>query len=192
MGWGRNWGRLGCGVEMYGADVVGIADELTEAYVEVFTAPPFEHRDPGETRVAFRKRLEGDAVRDGFRAWVERSGDGRIAGFLTGWRTQAPFRTDRSYGSVLDRLGSEQVEDLLIGAFEIDELAVRRSARGTGLGRRLLELATEREPRAWLLAWNQNHATLAFYRHLGWSEPETRGPEHDIIVFVAPTHPATS
>ena len=185
--------RPGCGyveaVQTYGADVLGIADELTEGYVEVFTAPPFAHRDPGETRIAFRKRLDSDALRDGFRAWIERSEDGRIAGFLTGWRTQAPFRTDRSYGSVLDRLGREQVEALLIDAFEIDELGVLRSARGTGLGRRLLDLATEQEPRAWLLAWNQNHATLAFYRHAGWTEPEPRGPEHDIVVFLAPTHP---
>jgi hypothetical protein len=28
------------GVESYGVDVLGIADELTDAYVKVFTAPP--------------------------------------------------------------------------------------------------------------------------------------------------------
>ena len=39
-------------VETYGPDVLGIVDELTEAYVEVFTRPPFEHRDPGETQIA--------------------------------------------------------------------------------------------------------------------------------------------
>nr|WP_238351194.1 GNAT family N-acetyltransferase [Kribbella shirazensis] len=163
-----------------------IADELTTAYVEVFTAPPFEHRDPEETRRAFRKRLEADVERDGFQAWIERSGDGRIAGFLTGWTTPAPFRTDRSYGSVLDRLGTEQVEALLIGAFEVDELGVLQHARGTGLARRLLEAAGAANPRAWLLAWNQNHDAIAFYRHLGWTEPEVRGPEHDIVVFVSP------
>jgi ribosomal protein S18 acetylase RimI-like enzyme len=166
--------------------VLEIADELTTAYVEVFTAPPFERRDPEETRIAFRKRLEGDAERDGFKAWIERSEDGRIAGFLTGWTTPAPFRTDRSYGSVLDRLGADQVEQLLIGAFEVDELGVRRHARGTGLARRLLEAATAEHERAWLLAWNQNHAAIAFYRHLGWKEPEPRGPAHDILVFVTP------
>ena len=171
-------------MQTYGRDILDIADELTAAYVEVFTAPPFEQRDPEQTWAAFRKRLEGDAERDGFQAWVERSNDGRIAGFLTGWTTPAPFRTDRSYGSVLDRLGAEQVEELLIGAFEVDELGVRRHARGTGLARRLLEAATEKNSRAWLLAWNQNHDAIAFYRHLGWREPEVRGPEHDILVFV--------
>ena len=176
-------------MQTYGADVLGIADELTDAYVEVFTAPPWDHRDPEQTRIAFRKRLDSDALRDGFRAWIERSDDGRIAGFLTGWTTHAPFRTDRSYGSVLDRLGSEQVRELLVGAIEIDELGVVASARGTGLGRRLLAGATEQHPRAWLLNWNQAHDTIAFYRKLGWTEPEVRGPEHDIVVFLAPNHP---
>ena len=168
-----------------GRNILGLADELTTAYVEVFTSPPFEHRDPEEVRTGFRKRLETDAERDGFQAWIERSEDGRIAGFLTGWTTPAPFRTDRSYGSVLDRLGSEQVEELLIGAYEVDELGVLQHARGTGLARRLLEAATRDNQRAWLLAWNQNHDAIAFYRHLGWQEPEVRGPETDIVVFVA-------
>ena len=173
-------------MQTYGRDVLEIADELTTAYVEVFTGPPFEHRDPEQTRIAFRKRLEADAERDGFQAWIERTDHGRIAGFVTGWTTPAPFRTDRSYGSVLDRLGAEQVNELLVGAFEVDELGVLEHARGTGLARRLLETATRERSRAWLLAWNQNHDAIAFYRHLGWQEPEVRGPEHDILVFVTP------
>jgi GNAT superfamily N-acetyltransferase len=175
-------------VESYGVDVLGIADELTAAYVQVFTAPPFEHRDPEETRAAFRLRLEADALRDGFQAWIERSEDGRIAGFVTGWITPAPFRTDRSYGEVLERLGVHQVESLLIDAFEVDELGTLESARGTGLGRRLLEAVTDAHPRAWLLAWNQNHRTIAFYRHLGWHEPEVRGAQGSIVVFLSPNH----
>jgi GNAT superfamily N-acetyltransferase len=173
-------------VQSYGSDVLEIADELTDAYVEVFTAPPWDHRDPEETRVAFRRRLEGDARRDGFRALIERSADGAISGFVTGWTTPAPFRTDRAYGKVLERLGPEQVEELLVGAFEIDELGVRRTARGTGLGRRLLEAAVADHPRAWLLTWNQAHDTIAFYRRVGWREPPARGPETDIVIFLAP------
>ena len=69
-------------MQTYQADLLEIADELTQAYVDVFTAPPFEHRDPAETRAAFRQRLEGDVRRAGFQAWVERSADGRIAGTL--------------------------------------------------------------------------------------------------------------
>jgi ribosomal protein S18 acetylase RimI-like enzyme len=173
-------------VESFGAGVLGIADELTEAYVEVFTAPPWGHRDPEETRVAFRARLESDAHRDGFRALVERTDGGSIAGFVTGWTTPSPFRTDRAYGKVLERLGEEQVEELLVGAFEIDELGVRKTARGTGLGRRLLAAAVEEQPRAWLLTWDQAHDTIAFYRRVGWKEPDPRGPETDIVVFLSP------
>jgi ribosomal protein S18 acetylase RimI-like enzyme len=173
-------------VESHGVDVLGIADELTEAYVEVFTAPPWAHRDPEETRVAFGARLESDAQRNGFRALVERGDDGAIAGFVTGWTTPSPFRTDRAYGKVLERLGEEQVAELLVGAFEIDELGVRKSARGTGLGRRLLAAAVEDHPRAWLLTWNQAHDTIAFYRRVGWQEPERRGPGTDIVVFLSP------
>ncbi|MGW1342478.1 GNAT family N-acetyltransferase [Kribbella sp. NPDC002412] len=174
-------------MQSYGVDVLEIADELTEAYVEVFTAPPWTFRVPAETRVAFRSRLEGDARRDGFRALVERSPGGSIAGFVTGWTTPSPFRTDRAYGKVLERLGAEQVEDLLVGGFEIDELGVLKSARGTGLGRRLLEAAVVEQPRAWLLTWDQAHDTIAFYRRVGWVEPPVRGPETDIVVFVAPS-----
>jgi GNAT superfamily N-acetyltransferase len=173
-------------VQTHRDDVLEIAGELTAAYVDVFTAPPWDHRDPEETRVAFRARLEGDARRDGFRALVERSADGTIAGFVTGWTTPAPFRTDRAYGKVLERLGVQQVEELLVGAFEIDELGVLESARGTGLGRRLLAAAVVDHPRAWLLTWNQAYDTITFYRRVGWQEPPVRGPETDIVVFLAP------
>ncbi|MGW5191017.1 hypothetical protein ACWEOO_17325 [Kribbella sp. NPDC004138] len=37
-------------MQTYGRDILEIADELTTAYVEVFTAPPFAHRDPGRPR----------------------------------------------------------------------------------------------------------------------------------------------
>jgi ribosomal protein S18 acetylase RimI-like enzyme len=177
-------------VERYEGDVLGIADELTDAYVEVFTAPPWQHRDLEETRVAFRRRLELDAERDGFAACIERAEDGRIAGFVTGWVTPAPFRTDRSYGQVLERLGAEQVDELLVGAFEIDELGVLGWARGTGLGRRLLSTAGDQQPSgAWLLTWIQAHDTIAFYRRAGWHEPPVKGPETDIVVFLSPNHP---
>ncbi|MGC4940050.1 GNAT family N-acetyltransferase [Kribbella sp. DT2] len=177
-------------MKRYVGDVVGIADELTEAYVEVFTAPPWGHRDQDETRAAFRQRLAVDAERDGFGAWIERADDGRIAGFVTGWVTPAPFRTDRSYGQVVQRLGAEQVDELLVGAFEIDELGVLGWARGTGLGRRLLATAVEDQPSgAWLLTWNQAHDTIAFYRRAGWHEPPALGPATDIVVFLSPNHP---
>jgi hypothetical protein len=61
----------------FGADVLTIADALTDAYVEIFTAPPWSDRDPEETRARFHERLETDAHRAGFRA---------VASFADGYR----------------------------------------------------------------------------------------------------------
>ncbi|MFC7546496.1 GNAT family N-acetyltransferase [Plantactinospora sp. GCM10030261] len=173
----------------FGSDIVTVADQLTEAYVEVFSGPPWNHRHPADT-VDFRRRLVEDAQRPGFRAILSFSDRGEVDGFVTGWPTRPPFRTDRAYGRVLDRLGPDRVEELLVGALEIDELGVRPRARGTGLGRRLLTAFTADAPegRAWLLTWNQAHDTLAFYRRIGWPEPAPRpGRETDIVVFVSPS-----
>jgi ribosomal protein S18 acetylase RimI-like enzyme len=168
----------------FGSDVGAIAETLTDAYVEIFTAPPWHHRDPAETRAAFLARLATDAQRPGFRAVVSFSDGGEVAGFVTGWTTGSPFRTDRAYGKVRDMLGAERVDRLLVGAFEVDELGVRQSARGTGLGKRLLSTVTAGRP-AWLLTWNQAHDTIAFYRRAGWLELEPlAGKENDIVVFL--------
>jgi GNAT superfamily N-acetyltransferase len=178
----------------FGLDILTVADELTEAYAEVFTAPPWEHRNARTTRAAFRERLEADAHRPGFRAVLAMSEEGAVDGFVTGWITQAPFRTDRAYGKVIRRLGAERVNEL-VGAFEVDELGVRPHARGTGLGRRLLSALTTTVPdgRAWLLTWDQAHDTLAFYRRIGWQEPDPLpGNETDIVVFLSPGRPCDS
>ncbi|MEU2744823.1 GNAT family N-acetyltransferase [Streptomyces collinus] len=173
----------------YGPDILTVADELTEAYAEVFTAPPWEPRDAEETRAEFRERLETDVRRPGFRAVLALSEDGRVDGFATGWTTQAPFRTDRAYGKVTRRLGAERVNELLVGRSEIDELGVCSRARGTGLGRRLLSALSSGAPdgRAWLMTWNGAPDALAFYRRAGWQEPDPLpGEETDMVVFVAP------
>ncbi|MFG2127119.1 hypothetical protein ACGFNV_04900 [Streptomyces sp. NPDC048751] len=52
----------------FGSDILTVADELTAAYVEIFTAPPWKHRGASEVAAAFRERLERDAHRPGFRA----------------------------------------------------------------------------------------------------------------------------
>ncbi|MFI9167910.1 GNAT family N-acetyltransferase [Streptomyces lincolnensis] len=173
----------------FGPDVLTVADELTDAYVEIFTAPPWEARDAEETGKEFRERLETDVRRPGFRALVARSADGGVEGFVTGWITQAPFRTDRAYPKVVAALGADRVDRLLVGTFEIDELGVRERARGTGLGSRLLSGVTSAAPggRAWLLTWDQAHDTLSFYRHCGWREPEfLPGADTDVVVFLSP------
>ncbi|MEV7885693.1 GNAT family N-acetyltransferase [Streptomyces sp. NPDC002817] len=179
----------------FGHDILTVGDELTEAYVEIFTAPPWGDRNAEETRSAFRERLETDAHRPGFRAVLALSDSGGVDGFVTGWTTPSPFRSDRAYGKVTRRLGADRVDELLVGAFEVDELGVRSRARGTGLGRRLLSALTATVPggRAWLLTWDQAHDTLAFYRRTGWTEPEPLpGQETDVVVFLAPAGAATT
>jgi ribosomal protein S18 acetylase RimI-like enzyme len=174
----------------YGADLLDIADEISETYVEVFAAPPW-NRDPGETLPLFRERLGRDVHRPGFRAVVAHS-DAGIDGFATGWTTDAPFRTDRSYPKVAAQLGPERLAAQVVGAFEVDELAVRARARGTGLGRRLLTELVRQVPdgRAWLLTARNATDTVAFYERVGWHRVEpSPGVENDIVVFLAPQHP---
>jgi GNAT superfamily N-acetyltransferase len=176
-------------MQYFDRDILAVADEFTEAYVEIFTAPPWEHQNAKAIRAEFRERLEADAHRPGFRAVLATSDDGAVNGFVTGWITQAPFRTDRAYGKVTTRLGAERVNELLVGAVEVDELGVRSPARGTGLGRRLLSALVDTAPggRAWLLTWSGAHDTLAFYRRIGWQEPNPLpGNETDIVVFLSP------
>ncbi|MFE2282011.1 GNAT family N-acetyltransferase [Streptomyces sp. NPDC059454] len=172
-----------------GPGIPGVLDALGDAYVKIFTAPPWSHRSPAVARHDFQERLKRDAHRPGFRAVIATDETGAVTGFATGWITQAPFPTDRAYGKVLRRLGADRVGELLIGSFEVDELGVRSHARGTGLGGRLLSDLTTAAPggRSWLLTWDQAHDALAFYRRQGWEEPEAvHGEETDIVVFLSP------
>ena len=116
-----------------------------------------------------------------------------IDGFATGWITGQPFRSDRAYGMVATQLGPNRVERMLLGALEVDELAVCPRARRGGLGRQLLaELISDApDRRAWLLTSQQITNTVAFYRRVGWYEVSPL-PGHDngIVVFLSPAHPA--
>jgi GNAT superfamily N-acetyltransferase len=164
-----------------GSDVLGVADELVDAYVEVFAEPPW-NEDPERARAGFRRRLAVDARRPGFRAVLVPR-----AGFATAWTTSAPFRTDRAYPAVSARLGARRVDELLVGALEVDELAVLPRARGSGLGRRLLDAVTADAPRAWLLTSVQATDAVAFYRRMGWVEPAPEaGSESGVVVFLKP------
>ncbi|QSB13851.1 GNAT family N-acetyltransferase [Natronosporangium hydrolyticum] len=173
-----------------GLAVLPLADELHDVYADTFSGPPWNKRQAGIDQ--FRQRLDTDAGRPGFRSVVTTSPAG-IDGFATGWITGQPFRSDRAYGLVAEQLGPERVERMLIGALEVDELAVRPRARRDGLGRQLLgELISDAPSgRAWLLTSRQITDTVAFYRRVGWYEvPPLLGQENDIVVFLSPAHPA--
>jgi GNAT superfamily N-acetyltransferase len=172
-------------VHYTGAELLKVQDQLAAAYGDVFSRPPFGRRQDSIDH--FLQRLTEDVHRPGFLAVIATDAAAGITGFATGWVTQAPFRTDRSYGKVLQQLGQHRVENLLIGKLEVDELGVRPTARGQGLARRLLaELtATAPEQSAWLLTPTWASQTVAFYHHIGW-KPATNGD--DVTVFLAPSH----
>ncbi|MFG2878310.1 GNAT family N-acetyltransferase [Streptomyces sp. NPDC048337] len=173
----------------YGQSVLDLADELVDAYADVFSAPPWNEDE--ETIRQFATRLQTDARRRGFRTALAQSEAG-IDGFATGWITPAAFPTDRAYAQVASQLGPDRVKELLTGALEIDELAVRPYARGRGTGRALLTEITADAPdqRAWLLTSRLATDTVATYRRLGWHEVTPRpGTKTGVIVFLSPNHP---
>lgn len=135
----------------------------------------------------FASRLEGDVERSSFAAAVARL-DGQPVGFATGWRTQAPFPHGRRYGDVVAQLGHRWVSTWLVGAQEIDELAVCPTAQGRGIGSELLGMITGMDtPRGtWLLTSTKSPVTVPFYRKCGWRQV-TEGEE--IVVFLSPRHP---
>ncbi|MFJ3978821.1 GNAT family N-acetyltransferase [Streptomyces sp. NPDC090021] len=174
----------------YGPAVLDLMDELADAYSEVFSAPPWNEDE--ETIRQFAVRLQTDSRRSGFRTAFAQSPLG-VDGFATAWLTPRAFPTDRSYGRVAAQLGRQRVRELLVGALEIDELAVRPHARGHGTGRALLAEITADAPdgRAWLLTARVATDTVATYHRLGWHEVKPlAGTENGVVVFLAPNHPS--
>ncbi|MEU8892599.1 GNAT family N-acetyltransferase [Streptomyces sp. NPDC048442] len=179
-------------MRFYRSDIADVSDELAAAYEEVFTAPPWSE-EPGASK-EFTDRLAVDRLRPGFRAVVAPSPAG-VDGFVTGWITQAPFPHGRSYDKVAAQLGPH-TRQLVVGAYEINEVAVRPGARRTGLGGRLLAAAVEAaapDGRAWLLTARFATDTVNFYRRRGWHEitppPGADSGAGSIAVFLAPDHP---
>ncbi|ADB29921.1 GCN5-related N-acetyltransferase [Kribbella flavida DSM 17836] len=165
-----------------GTDALLHADRLDELYRDVFGAPPWNEK-PAELD-AFAGRLEENAARPGFRLVTAVVG-GTVRGFGAGWPTVAPFRRDRAYGTVFDELGADQVDRHLVGAFEVDELAVHPASQGLGIGRAVLTTLCAGEP-SWLLTSHQAVDTVAFYRRVGWQELPSQVPEPRLAVFVSP------
>ncbi|NBE56720.1 N-acetyltransferase, partial [Streptomyces sp. YC537] len=116
----------------YGATVLDLAEDLVDAYAEVFSAPPWNEDE--ETIQRFHYRLRSAAGRPGFRAVLSQSRTG-IDGFAIAWLTPKSLPDTPTYAKVAAQLGRDRVAELLVGALELDELAVRRHARPQGLGR---------------------------------------------------------
>jgi ribosomal protein S18 acetylase RimI-like enzyme len=164
-----------------GPDALQLVDQLETVYRDVFSAPPWNEK-PDEL-AGFRDRFMADLRRPGFRL-VTAVVDGELRGFGAGWPTQTPFPRDRAYGTVFDELGAAQVERHLVGAFEVDELAVHPASQGLGVGRAVLTSLCAGEP-SWLLTAHRAEATVAFYRRVGWDELVPQVPDPRLAVFVS-------
>ncbi|MFF7093384.1 GNAT family N-acetyltransferase [Streptomyces rubradiris] len=162
---------------------------LRAVYTDAFCAPPWNEDE--ESADAFLARLGRDVRRPGFTAAL--AFDGRdVVGFATAWDTPSPFPVDRCYPQAAAGLGPNRTEEWLCGAREIDELAVRATARGNGTAAGLLRAVTEDAPggRAWLLTSLRSPRALAFYRRQGWTQATHPAPGgHGIAVFLGPRHP---
>jgi ribosomal protein S18 acetylase RimI-like enzyme len=145
-------------------DFTAAIDELSAAYEDTFSGPPWDKSGP--QTAAFAEGLAGWAAREGFQAfWVRE--DGELIGFAFRVRTPVPVPDEGFYGLLRERFGD--YVGTLAGAVEVVELAVRPAARGRGLGRDLLH-AVAGDERAWLVTRVDAEHTRAFYRRQGWRE----------------------
>ncbi|WP_343952472.1 GNAT family N-acetyltransferase [Nonomuraea longicatena] len=161
-----------------GQETLAHVPHLVKIYRAAFGGPPW-HEDE-HAADAFAERLRTDTRRPGFAA-VLAGDDGEPAGFGTAWRTPAPFPTGRAYDLVRAELG-DAVESLLVGALEVDELAVSPHARGQGLAGRILDLLCGRADSCWLLTSPRAADAIRLYERLGWRR--LTGPDADIVVFL--------
>ncbi|MFY4717286.1 GNAT family N-acetyltransferase [Streptomyces sp. LaBMicrA B280] len=172
------------------ARLLAHTEDLRSVYVDAFCAPPW---DEDEERAAeFAGRLRVDVDRPGFIA-ATAVRDGEMLGFATAWTTPAPFPADRCHAQAAAALGPDRTSEWLVGARELDELAVRRAARGTGLAARLLETVTADAPegRSWLVTSLRSGRAMSFYRHQGWTQATHPSPGgRGVVVFLGPRHPA--
>ncbi|MEU3738027.1 GNAT family N-acetyltransferase [Streptomyces sp. NPDC032198] len=163
---------------------------LRTVYAEAFRVPPW-HED--EERVAeFMVRLGDDIRRPGFTSAIALEG-ADVVGFTTGWTTPDPFPADRCYPQAAAGLGAERARSWLCGAREIDELAMRPTAQGAGIGAVLLAAMAAGAPngRVWLLTSVRSAQAMGFYERQGWTQATHPSPDgKGVVVFLGPRHPA--
>ncbi|MEU1150977.1 GNAT family N-acetyltransferase [Streptomyces sp. NPDC005863] len=185
-----------------GAELLGYAEGVRSVYAEAFGQPPW-NEDPAQAD-RYLERLADEAGYTGFTGAVALEGtagrgpgprgrEPRVLGFASAWPTGYPLPDTRSYPLVTAALGARRTEEWLGGALQVDELAVRPSAHGRGVGRALLAAVTGGAPegRCWLLTSPLAAAAVRFYRRAGWHQvthPGEGGPGP--VLFLGPGHPA--
>ncbi|MFG3440694.1 GNAT family N-acetyltransferase [Nonomuraea sp. NPDC047897] len=160
-----------------GEETLARVAELIDVYRVSFAGPPWY--EDGYGVADFARRLAADVRRPGFGAVLARR-DGEPAGFGTAWPTRRPFPAGRAYDRVRVQLG-DQVETRLVGALEVDELAVSPHARGQGLAARILGLLCAEAADCWLLTAPKAYDAIRLYERLGWRR--LTGPDADVVVF---------
>jgi GNAT superfamily N-acetyltransferase len=116
-------------------------------------------------------------------------------GFATAWPTPQPFPTGRAYDTVAHQLFPRRLRAWLVGALEVDELAVLPAAQGQGIDTRLLDSVCQAAPdrRAWLLTWAYAPDAVRFYRRRGWHQITNPPPNSaGVVVFLPPDHPGAT
>ncbi|WP_078662798.1 GNAT family N-acetyltransferase [Streptomyces bicolor] len=139
-------------------------------------------------------QLPANVRRPGFTAALALQG-GEVVGFATAWTALSSFPSERCYPQAAASFGPKRTAEWLCDSREIDELAVRSDARGTGLATGLLEAVTTDTPegRSWLLTSVRSGRAMAFYRRQGWTRATHPAPDgNGIAVFLGPRHPARS
>lgn len=137
-----------------------LAEELRDLYAEVYAEPPYNE---GPEHVAwFVDRYAADILKPGFSLVVATAEQG-LVGAAHGWTMQAGQWFSKPITKPLTVIKDSP-------KFAIMEWMVRRSWRGQGVGRHLLDLllADRPEPYA-ILASNPEAPARRVYEHLGWT-----------------------
>jgi GNAT superfamily N-acetyltransferase len=146
-------------------DLHQLRNDFETAYRLAFAEPPWCE---GEVEVGrFMVRLSLHAAHPGFRCAVARM-DGALAGFAYGFTTgEAPWT---ALGQPPVAPGAGLTDRLLVGAFQLAELAVVPTARGRGIGGRLHDVLLIGLPydRSWLMTSPGARSALHLYRSRGW------------------------
>lgn len=137
---------------------------IREVYADAFTGPP--HNEPENAAASFVERLESESNRAGWKLLVAEQ-HGEISGFVYGYVTRpGQWWHDR----VISGLEPELVQHWFSDSFVLVEFAVKRSARGKGVGTRLHDAVLDSLPQRTAVAMtheNDNPA-VGFYRARGW------------------------
>ena len=145
-----------------------VAEHLFEPvcalYDEVFSQPPFRWTDDESQH--HRDLLRSLMKEASFGIVVAESAD-QLAGFAYGYQLKPETQWWQNF---TEPLPEDVAREWPGRTFALIDLAVHRTRRGQGLGRRLTEtlLTGRREQRATLSVQPTATDTQAFYLHLGW------------------------